>query len=37
MLELTSCVPRAASETLREISFVAEPCSSIAAAIAVPI
>src|SRR6185295_9632801 len=37
MLELTSWVPRAASWTLREISLVAEPCSSIAAAIAVPI
>ena len=37
MLVLTSWVPRAASWTLREISRVAEPCSSIAAAIAVPI
>src|ERR1700712_712360 len=37
MLELTSWVPRAASWTLREISLVADPCSSIAAAIAMPI
>jgi hypothetical protein len=37
MLVLTSWVPRAASWTLRAISLVAEPCSSIAAAIAVPI
>jgi hypothetical protein len=37
MFELTSWVPRAASWTLREISLVAEPCSSIAEAIAVPI